>query len=100
MTVSGLNKKVTVPYLINKYGKYKALEVFTNDLVIPGEYSGKLTHTYVDDKMEGIVTDYLGNSIRYVAPSGIYFEPAEYRFSLEAEYLNYIREKQGELFSL
>lgn len=100
LTVSGLNKKVTVPYLINKYGKYKALEVFTNDLVIPGEYSGKLTHTYIDDKMEGIVTDYLGNSIRYVAPSGIYFEPAEYRFSLEAEYLNYIREKQGELFSL
>lgn len=100
LTVSGLNKKVTTPYLIKKYGKYKALEVFTNDLVIPGEYSGKLTHTYIDDKMEGYITDYLGNTIKYYSPSGIYLEAAEYRFSLESEYLNYIKTKQGELFNL
>lgn len=100
LTVSGLNKKVTVPYLIKKYGKYKALEMFTDKLVIPGNASGKLTHTYLDDKMMGTVTDYLGNTIEYESPSGIYLEPAEYRFSLESEYLNYIRERQGELFNL
>ena len=100
LTVSGLNKKVVTPYLEKKYGKYKALEVFTNNLIIPGEYSGKLTHTYIDDKMEGEVTDYLGQTIHYESPSGIYLEPAEYNFSLEKEYLNYIKERQGEMFSL
>lgn len=100
LTVSGLNKKVTVPYLINTYGKYKSFEVFNDKLVIPGEFSGKLTHIYLDDKMEGVITDYLGNTIEYESPSGIYLEPAEYRFSLEDEYLNYIKEKQGELFIL
>lgn len=100
MTVSGLNKKVTTPYLINKYGKYGLFENFNQDLYIPGENSGKMTHTYIDDKMEGYITDYLGQTVKYESMSGIYLEPADYNFSLEKDYLAYLKKMQGEYFNL
>ena len=107
MTVSGVNKKNAVPYIIDTYGIDKAFDVFTTDLVIPAEYrdkegnikngTGKLTHYYLDDYMEGYVTDYLGNTIHYESNSGIYMEKTSYSFSMEAAYLMYLREMQGEI---
>ena len=97
MTVSGVNKKVSTPYLLNKYGKYGVFEHFNNDLEIPAEYTGKLTHYYLDDTMQGEVTDYLGNTISYKTMSGIYLENTPYSFSIESDYMNYIREQRGEI---
>ena len=94
MTVSGVNKKHALPYIIKKYGKYGAFSKFNNDLVIPAEYTGKLTHYYLDEPMEGYVTDYLGNTVKYSSLSGIYMEKASYSFSMEAAYLSYLREYQ------
>lgn len=95
LTVSGVNKKAAIPYMLEKYGKEKAFEAFSNNLTIPEGYTGKLTHYYIDDSYSGMITDYLGNTIPYFSKSGIYFEKASYNFSMDALYLNYLKELRG-----
>ena len=90
MTVSGLNKQVCMPYLLDKYGENGVFDAFTNDLYIPPEYTGKNTHTYIDERRAGIITDYLGNITKYDELSGVHLEKADYSMSLSREYLDYI----------
>ena len=99
ITVSGVNKKYGAPYLEKKYGKDGAFEAFTNELIIPAEYTGKLTHYYLDSGYTGTVCDYLGNEISYKCKSGIYLEKASYSFSMETAYINYLRELRGEIIT-
>lgn len=97
ITVSGVNKKHGIPYLVNKYGRYGAFCHFNEDLVIPADHTGKLTHFYIDDTIKGEVTDYLGETVKYTSLSGIYLEKASYSFSIEGEYLSYLKELRGEI---
>lgn len=97
ITVSGVNKKAAVPYLLDKYGKEGSFDAFNEDLVIPADYTGKLTHYYIDEPTSGYVTDYLGNTVKYESKSGVYLEKASYNFSMEAAYLDYLRSVRGEL---
>ena len=97
MTVSGINKKAAIPYLLGKYGKYKAFKYFDDDMIVPAEYTGKLTHYYLDDAMEGTVTDYRGKTVYYRSESGIYLEKTPYNLSLQSEYLQYLKQIQGVL---
>lgn len=91
MTVSGVNKKVAIPYLINKYGD-SIFDHFTNGLSIPAGYTGKLTHVYIDDLQSGSVIDYKGNMYHYKdEPCGVYLEAASYDFDISADYLNYLK---------
>lgn len=99
LTVSGVNKKAAIPYLIDKYGKDGAFDAFTENLTIPGDYTGKLTHYYIDEPHTGYITDYLGKTIKYNTKSGIYMEKASYSFSIEQAYLNYLKEVQGALIT-
>lgn len=89
LTVSGLNKKVCVPYLLNKYGD-NIFDAFTNDLYIPPEYTGKNTHTYIDERRTGVITDYLGTPAPYDELSGVHLEKSDYSLSISREYLDYI----------
>ena len=99
LTVSGVNKKTAVPYLTQKYGKEEAFNHFNNELVIPAEHTGKLTHYYLDSGYSGEVCDYLGNTIKYKFKSGIYLEKASYSFSMEQAYINYLKELRGEIIA-
>ena len=89
ITVSGLNKKICVPYLLNTYGE-KVFDAFNNNLYVPKEYTGKNTHTYIDDERSGIVKDYLGNESVFHELSGVHLEESDYNLSLSEEYINYI----------
>ena len=89
ITVSGVNKKEAVPYLLNKY-KDKVFENFNNGLYIPAEYTGKLTHTYIDERSKGTVKDYLGNIGEYDELSSIHLEPASYDMSLAQKFVNFL----------
>lgn len=90
ITVSGLNKKIAVPYLINKY-KDKVFENFTDDLYVPPGHTGKNTFTYIDDEIEGYITDYLGNESYYYEKSGAHLEPADYTLSLSKQFVDYLK---------
>ena len=89
ITVSGLNKKIAVEYLKTEYGN-DVFDKFTDGLFIPSQYTGKLTHTYIDNEMYGKLTDYQGNTADYYEKSGVHLGPAEYSLSIDRMYLDYI----------
>lgn len=93
ITVSGLNKKVCVPYLLKEYGD-KFFDAFTDDLYVPSDYTGKMTHTYIDDERRGILTDYKGVTTEYDELSAVHLEKSDYSLSLMQEYLEYLRNVQ------
>lgn len=95
LTVSGVNKKVAVPYLINKYGTKEAFTYFAFGLHIPGDYTGKLTHYYIDEERSGTVTDYQGHAFDFDVPSGIYLEKASYDFDVALDYIEYLQKMRG-----
>lgn len=90
LTVSGLNKKICVPYLLDTYGETGIFNVFNNNLYIPPEHTGKNTHTYIDEPRAGVVVDYLGTPGKYNELSGVHLEKSDYSLSISREYLDYI----------
>ena len=107
ITVSGLNKENAVPYLIQKYGIKGSFDHFNEKLKIPAKYktkegetksgTGKLKHYYLDEPMSGEVTDYQGQTVKYYSRSGVYLEKDSYNFTIEEDYLNYLKTLRGEL---
>ena len=91
ITVSGVNKKVAVPYLLEKYGSIECFNAFNDGLEIPPDYTGKLTHYYIDIPYTGVVVDYLGVPFNYNELSGVYLEKAAYSFDISTEYINFLK---------
>ena len=94
ITVSGLNKKVCVPYLIQpKPYQHQSIESvfksFNDNLHVPPQYTGKMTHTYIDEPTEGIITDYLGTPYKVHEESSIHLENQDYSLSLAREYVEF-----------
>ena len=89
LTVSGVNKKIAIPYLLNKYGD-NIINEFKDGLTIPPSYTGKNIHTYIDEETNGIITDYLGNSCEYHELSSVHMEPSGYELSLSKEFIDYL----------
>lgn len=94
LTVSGLNKKIALPYMIDNAKKLNMniFDTFTDDLYIKPHYSGKLLHTYIDDIKECVLTDYLGNSCKMREYSSIHLEPTPYCLSISSLYNEYIKQ--------
>lgn len=90
LTVSGVNKKEAVPYLLQRYGLDGAFDAFKDTMDIPPNRSGKNLHTYIDYNQRGVMTDYLGNVCEWDTPTGVHLEPTGYTMSLSVLYLNYI----------
>ena len=92
LTVSGINKKVCVPYLLDTYGIDKIFDKFSTGLKIPEGKTGKLLHCYIDHSQSGTFTDYLGNEYTFRSePPGIYLEDTSYDFDITQDYLNYLK---------
>ena len=89
LTVSGLNKKITLPYLLDKYGT-DIFNKFDNNLYIDGKHTGKNTHTYIDDEKHGKLKDYQGNISDYHEYSCIHLSESDYSLSISQEYLNFL----------
>ena len=96
LTVSGVNKNFAIPYLYDKYGD-NIFEAFAEDLIIPKEYTGKMTHTYIDEPLKGKVIDYLGIEGEYNEKSVVHLEEAEYSLSITDSYINYLLQIREEL---
>ena len=89
LTVSGLNKKVALPYLEKTYGR-NVFENFTDNLYIPKGKTGKLIHTYIDEETEGVLIDYTGTPGRYYERSSVHLEDGDYSLSIAEEFKEYI----------
>lgn len=93
LTVAGLNKKKAVPYLYSLaiMTNKSPFESFAENLYVPPEFTGKNTHTYIDDEMEGDCIDYLGQPYHYYEKSGCHLEGCDYTLSLAVDYIKYLQ---------
>ena len=96
LTVSGLNKKKAIPYLLEKYGRDKIFDAFNDDefhidnMEIPAGHSGRMVSTYIDDETSGTLVDYFGNVGNYHELSSVNLENTTYTLSLSKDYLKFL----------
>ena len=93
LTVSGLSKFTSIPYLFDKYGEH-IMEEFKDGMYIPKEYTGKNTHTYLDYEQKGSIIDYMGNVGEYDEKSSTHLEPCDYELSMSREFLDFLLDIQ------
>lgn len=87
LTISGLNKKIAIPYLESRGDIF---EQFKEYMYIPPNFTGKNVHTYIDEERDGIVKDYLGKWGEYHELSCVHMTGAEYTLSLASDYAEYL----------
>lgn len=87
LTVSGVNKKCAIPYMVANGDVFSQFE---DGLIIPPQYCGKNLHTYIDYPTKGKVTDYLGNEEEYEELSSTHLSPTSYSLSLSKLYIDYL----------
>ena len=96
LTVAGLSKSIAIDYM--KKISDDVFDIFNENLYIPKGETGKQVHTYLDMRQQGVVKDYLGVECEFCEESSVHLEPADYSFSLSADYINYLEDiKQIEL---
>lgn len=87
ITVSGLNKKCAVPYIV---ATGQPFEFFDNFMYIPKEYTGKNTLTYINEPYKLMVKDYLGQYAEVEENSYIHMEEQDYNMSLSESFVEYL----------
>lgn len=95
ITVSGINKSIAVPFLIDKYGE-NIFEAFDEHLHVPEGACGKSTHTYIDSERNGSVIDYQGAEYTYSELSAVHLEETSYSMTISNEYSEMIEYLQNE----
>lgn len=95
ITVSGINKSIAVPYLIETYGD-DIFDAFDEHLHVPEGACGKSTHTYIDSERHGTVVDYTGVQCRYYERSAVHLEETSYSMSISNEFSEMIEYLQNE----
>lgn len=88
ITVSGLNKKICSKYIEQQNEPFN---FFSNNMLVPEDYTGKLTHTYIDDEREGFLTDYTGKTIEYCSKSSIHLSKQDYNMKLSQTYTDFLK---------
>lgn len=89
LTVSGLNKNYAIPYMLKEYGG-DIMKKFNDRMDFPDYATGKMTHTYIDNELNGYVADYNGVIVEYKEQSAIHLSKASYTLSLAQWYVDYL----------
>lgn len=94
LTVAGLSKRNGVDFMSEVCGgdPAKVFEMFSNNLHIPAEKTGKMTHTYVDEEFKFQVTDYLGKKSTVETLSGVHLEPCDFTLTLSDNYIAFMKQ--------
>lgn len=96
MTVAGLGKAAGCKYIQfcdeRPYvpSVKEIFDEFTNELEVPAEYTGKLTHTYIDDEFTDRLTDLFGNTAMVHEYSSINLEPCPFSMSLSKNFIKFL----------
>ena len=92
LTVAGLSKRNGIEYMKEVAGdNSKVFDMFTDELVIPADRTGKSTHTYIDSEHEFPITDYAGNTVTVNAKSGVHLEQVEYSLNINDLYMKFFK---------
>ena len=94
LTVAGLSKQKGLEYMLEKSNndKSKVFELFNDNLYIPRDKTGKMTHTYIDEPQSLIVTDYLNNVETIHTLSSIHLENCEFTLSISNQYKEFLNQ--------
>lgn len=87
LTVAGLRKQTAITWMQQQGDPF---EVFEDGMTVPEEYSGRITHTYLDSPIAGELTDYLGNKGVYHEYSAMHLEEAGYTMSQGADFIAFL----------
>lgn len=88
LTCSGLNSQSAGDYIASQKDPFK---FFRDGMKIPPEFTGKLTHTYIDCETEGTMIDCQGNEFRYHELSSVHLEPQDYQLGIGRMYADYLK---------
>lgn len=93
LTVAGLSKKNGINHMVNICGgdTEQVFNIFNDNLYIPADKTGKMTHTYIDTEKEMFVVDYDGVEERVLTLSGIHLEPCDFTLSISEQYNQFLR---------
>ena len=88
ITVAGLPKKSGSEYLMEKAkgNLDEAFELFSDNLYIPVNKTGKMTHTYIDEPIEVDVIDYQGNHAIVEVASSTHLESCEFTLEISPSF--------------
>ena len=91
LTVAGLSKMNGVHYMIEQCNNdfTKVFDMFTDDLKIPKENTGKNTHTYVDEEITESIVDYQGKEEIITSLSGVHLEPTSFSLSISDYFVKF-----------
>ena len=92
ITIAGLNKSNGVEYMMQKCNNNvdDVFDMFTDELYIPQEFTGKNTHTYIDTEMTADITDYLGNTETITSPSSVHLSGCDFTLSISKGYAKFL----------
>lgn len=88
ITVCGLSKKSGKEYIAEQENPF---DFFNSGMYVDCDHTGKMTHTYIDREIEGVITDYLGNESYYHELSYIHLEKTDYLLNITKMYLDYYK---------
>ena len=94
ITVAGLSKGAAS--YIEEIG---GMDAFVDELTVPAEKSGRLTHTYSEETAHNLITDYMGNTCEMKQVGFIHLEPSPYALTVSDDYTRFVqRVAEGRLF--
>lgn len=102
LTVAGLSKANGVNYIkdVCNNDSEKIFNMFNDNLYIPSDKTGKMTHTYIDIEQAHLVTDYLGNVETEYSKSGVHLGACDFTLSISRQYLDFLSKlTQGYIFT-
>lgn len=88
LTVAGLSKENGMNYMKEqaKGNPEDVFNMFNDELYVPKDKTGKMTHTYLDETKEITVTDYLGNTCTFETLGGVHLENVDFTLSISKNY--------------
>jgi len=101
LTVAGLSKKNGMNHMINicEGDSVKIFNMFNDDLYIPSNKTGKMTHTYLDNEVVFEIEDYQGKSSMIQSLSSIHLEACDFTLSISKQYQDFLSKlTQGYIF--
>lgn len=101
LTVAGLSKQNGMKYMVDvcRGNVDMVFNMFSDELYIPKEKTGKNTHTYIDSEITCEVTDYTGITKTITTLSGVHLEPCEFTLSISKVFNKFLRDlKAGYLY--
>lgn len=93
ITVAGLSKNNGLKYMLEKCNNdfSKVFEMFNDDLYIPADKTGKMTHIYIDQPFEFNCLDFQGHESHIKTLSGVHLSNCEFTLSIAKQYGKFLK---------